>query len=366
MAAALLILSGGTVAQANGAPNLALLPFENVSGSIKGSSIIMPMIDEALKAKGYRMVRREEIESFLLRRRIRNTGMISRRYLDALRQKFAVDLVMVGSVDLYHESEENPQWGISSRVISASKGTVLWAKSAGLTGDDFTTVLGLGTIRSGERLAKEVVTLLLRGFPSSGETFRKPVMAGVPIPSEEDELTEEDELVRRGIREKGVYRSPLLDSAGSWRVAVLPFENVSERKGAGRILTDIFTTALFRHGRFQVVDPGEAVETLIAVGKLPYGGIDFKTLADLGKRTGIDAFFVGTLYGYNEGLKSRAATEPEVELDARMLHAESGRILWLASHQRGGDEYQIALDFGTIRSMVPLALTVVREMLDTL
>ncbi len=352
MIIALVVLGAGPLARAQEPVKLALLPFENVSGSIRGQKVIMPVIEHGLEERGYQIVGPERLEPFLSRHRIRNTGMLSRRQLQALRQEFKVELAMVGSVDLFHDSEENPQWGLSSRILSTEDGTILWAESAGLTGDDFTTILGLGTIRSGEQLGREAVKLLLRTLPPAGGRFR--VREGTSSP------------LRRFFGFKAGYRSPILNSDPPKRVAVLPFENASERRGAGRILTDLFTTALFQHGRFQVLEPGEVHEALIALGSAPYGAIDFETLKGLRERVGLDAVILGTVYTYNEGLKRGATTSPEVALDARMLHAETGRILWFAAHARKGEDYQIVLEFGRIRSMVPLALKVVGEMLESL
>lgn len=343
---ALFIVDGASVVRAQERVTLALLPFDNVSGSVKSLSIMMPLIEQALREKGYWMVSRERLEAFLFRNRIRNTGMLSRKHVNSLRKEFGVELAMVGSVDLFHESEENPQWGLSSRILSTKDGRIRWAHSAGLTGDDFTGIFGLGTIRSSDRLAEEVVNVLLRDLPPAGDPF--------PIPE------------RARSSGTAVYRSPVLDSTPPRRVAVLPFENGSDRRGAGRILTDVFTTALFQHGSFEVMDPGEVSEALTALKATPYGLIDFATLAGLRTRIGVDAVILGTVYTYNEGLKRGATTAPDVSLDARMLDAESGRILWYVTRGKSGDDYQVVLRFGVIRSMVPLAFRVVTEMLESL
>lgn len=352
---ALLQLGGAAFAEAQEAVRLALLPFENVSGSTKSAGIVMPMIEQILKEKGYRLVGQKELEPFLFRNRIRNTGMISRRHLAGLREAFGVRLAMVGSVDLFHESDEpedTPQWGLSSRVLSTENGSILWAESAGFAGDDFTGILGLGRVRSVERLGRETVRLLLRNVPRAGEPFRAPEVAGPSF------------FRIRSFR--AGYRSPKLQAQLPRRVAVLPFNNASERRGAGRILTDIFTTALVCDGRFEVMEPGEVNEALIALKTASYGAIDFESLSGLRNRIGVDAVILGTIYTYNEGIKPRAKTAPEVELDVRMLSAGSGEILWSALHGRAGTDYQIALDFGVVSSMVPLILKVVAEMLETL
>jgi hypothetical protein len=334
-------------------PNtLALLPFENVSGSIDSIRIVMPLIEQSLREKGYQIIDPDKIESFLSANRIRNTGMLSRAQLNGLRREFGVDLALVGSVDLYYESADNPQWGLSSRIVSTSEANVLWAESTGRTGGDYTRMLGLGTITSGPDLAREVVKILFQNLPPSGGSFA--LLQGGKA---------------KGFRffgPRGGYRSPALDSALRLRVAVAIFENASERRGAGRILADVFTSALLRHGRFEVVDPGEVNETLIALGRTPFGGIDIATVKDFNKRTGINAIFRGTVYRYNEGLKREATTSPDIALDITMIDTDTGKILWFASGERSGDDSQIALDFGIIRSMVPLIRRAVEEMLDTL
>ncbi len=331
---------------------LALLPFENVSGNINSVRLIMPLIEQSIRDKGYQIIDPAKIESFLSANRIRNTGMLSRAQLNALRREFSIELALVGSVDLFYESENNPQWGLSSRIVSTSDGRLLWANSSGRTGGDYTKILGLGTITSASSLAERVVKILFESLPQAGSPFPSP--------------QRRSGRMFRFLGSKAGYRSPLLDSVTRLRVAVVPFENASERGGAGRILTDILTTALFQYGRFDVMDPGEVQEALIQLGALPYGGIDNDTLAELRKRTGIDALFIGTLYSYNEGLRREAPTSPEVSLDLRMIQAESNKTLWFADGSRNGDDYRLALDFGVIRPMVTLVMKVLDEMLETL
>jgi TolB-like protein len=331
---------------------VALLPFENVSGSIESLHLIMPLVEQRLRAKGYQIIGPEKLEPFLSRNRIRNTGMMSRVHLSNLRREFGVDFALLGSIDLYYESTENPQWGISSRIVSTSEGNILWAECAGRTGGDFTKMLGLGTITSGKALAEEVIKIMFETFPAPGKPF--PVSRGVGTSS------------LRAAVSRGAYRSDSLDTASRWRVAVAIFENASERKGAGRILTDVFTASLFNRGRFEVIDPGEVNDVLIALGRTPYGGLDFPTLREFKKRTAIDAIFIGTVYRYNEGLKREASSSPEIALDVTLLDTDSGKILWFAVGERSGDDSQIVLDFGIIRSMVPLIQKAVGEMLETL
>ena len=352
-------------------PNtLALLPFENVSGSVDSLRIVMPLIAQSLHDKGYELVPLQAIESFLERNRIRNTGMLSRAQLNKLRQEFGVDFAMVGSVDLFYESPDNPQWGLSARVVSTSEATVLWAESAGRTGGDYTGMLGLGTITSATDLAGQVVKLLFQSLPPAGSPFVLPqgqksrmFLFSSSVPHYGGPILD---AILNYFSSKGVYRNPALDTAGRLRVGVTVFENASERRGAGRIMTDVLTAALFQYGRFEVIDPGEVNDALIALGRTSYGAIDIAALNEFKKRTGIDAIFRGTIYRYNEGLKREATTSPEIALDVTMLDVESGKVLWFAFGERSGDDSQIVLDFGIIHSMVPLIRKAIAEMMETL
>lgn len=331
---------------------LALLPFENLSGNVESVRMLMPVVERALRDRGYQVVRPERLEPFLVRNRIRDTGRLSRAQSTQLRREFDVGLALVGSVAIFNDSTENPQWGLSARVLATDSGAILWARSAGLTGDDFTIALGLGTVTSSAHLAEETVKVLLRDLPRAGEALTMP--------------PEGRGLMSHLFGSRASYRSPTLDSNPPKRVAVLPFENLSDRKGAGRIVTDVFVAALVRSRRFDIVEPGTVSEALLAMGAAPYGNIDLETLAALRQLIEADAVILGTVFTYSEGLKRTATTSPEVAFDARMLDAESGRILWLAEQTRNGDDSQIALHFGKIRAVVPLILRVADEMAGAL
>lgn len=350
--AALATVMAASAALGQERPALAVLPFENVSGHIDAQRLIMPRVEATVASLGYRVVGLADLEPILARHRIRNTGQLSRGHLEALQREAGVSLALVGSVAIFNDSPENPQWGLASRLLATATGAITWTRTAGLTGDDFTGAFGLGKITSHEVLGERTVADLLRDLPRPGQS---PVPAAPPRA-----------FLPRALGSRAAYRSPILDSAPPRRVAVLPFENVSERKGAARIVTDVFTTAAVKQGRFDIVEPGTVTEALVAVGVLPYGAIDLGTLAALRERLTADAIILGTVFRYSEGLRRGATTSPEVLFDARMLDLATGRILWMAEGGRSGGDSQVLLHFGTIRGMVPLVLRAAGDMLETL
>jgi len=336
-----------------GAIRVALLPFENVSGHPRSPAIVSPLVELALRERGYEVVDPNALEPFLFRQRIRATGKLSKEQLGALGREFAVSLAIVGSIDLFADTPGNPQWGISGRLLETASGEIVWANAAGFTGDDFTGFLGLGTITSPDQLATKVVGDLFREFPA-GDVPAGP-QGAAPI-----------RRVKPAKVPPGVFRDPGLATEPPQRVAVLPFENGTERRGAALIVDDLMAVALFQVGPFAVADPGEVRRALQTLGLAPYGGIELDALHKIGDAAGVDAVILGRVEDYNEGLRPGTSTSPSIALDARMLDTKTGRILWMGYHSARGEDSQIVLEFGKIKSMVPLALKVIAELVGTM
>ncbi len=115
-----------------------------------------------------------------------------------------------------------------------------------------------------------------------------------------------------------------------------------------------------------MVDPGEVHHALQRLGLAPYGGIDLDALHHVGETTGVDAVILGRVQEYNEGLRPGASTSPSIALDARMLDTKTGKILWMGYHAARGEDSQIVLEFGKIKSMVPLAIKAIAELVGTM
>jgi TolB-like protein len=313
--------------------------------------IITPLIYKAVQDRGYEVIEANSLEPFLVRHRIRATQKIRREQLDVLGKELGASLALVGSIDLFADTPGNPQWGISGRLLSTDSGRMLWAGAAGFTGDDFTGFLALGTVTSPDRLAELAVDRLFNDFPSEGVQGEPPRSA------------------RTGRSRKApgrIFRDPQLDTEPPRRVAVLPFENATERRGAALIVDDLMIAGLFRVGRFEVVDPGDVSHALQTLGVAPYRGIDLDSLRRIGEALGADAVILGRVADYNEGLRPGTSTSPSIALDARMLETKTGKILWMGYQEGSGEEYQVVLEFGKIKSMVPLAMRVIVELAETI
>jgi hypothetical protein len=343
----------GCLSASEAATRIAVLPFQNVSGHMGSPGILTPVILQGLAARGYGVVSGAVLEPVLIRERIRNTGMLGHRHVRSLAAEFQVDGVMLGSIALFSEALENPHWGLTLRLLDTRTARLIWAASAGLTGDDFSGPFGLGRVRDPAILAHRLARDVLQSLPSPG---------AVPV------ATEERGRGLLGLLRRGPdvgYGSPTLRESLAGPLAVLPLENTSERKGAAIIVTDIVVAHLVKRG-FSVIEPGEVAEALIALRSAPFGSIDLETLRGLRQRTGAGAVLLGTVHDYNEGIQRGGTTSPSVALDLRILETESGRIIWSAHHEGEGANYRVVLDFGKIRSMVPLVNEVIHEMFSSL
>ena len=49
-----------------------------------------------------------------------------------------------------------------------------------------------------------------------------------------------------------------------------------------------------------------------------------------------------------------------------MLDVRTEKIIWMGYHAGRGDDSQIVLEFGKIKSMVPLAMKVIAELIATM
>jgi hypothetical protein len=341
----------GTVSWSEAGTRIAVLPFLNVSGRIEAPTFIMPLIHTALQERGYEIVKPEALEPFLFRQRVRATEKVRREQLVALGREFGAPLALVGSIDLFADTPGNPQWGVSGRLLATEDGRILWAGATGFTGDDFTGFLGLGTVTFPDRLAALAVDKLLSDFPP----------AGTPA-----EVSRETRASRTRKLSGRAFRDPQLDTDPPKRVAVLPLENGTERRGAALIVEDLMVVGLFRAGRFEVADPGEVSRALQTLAIAPYGGIDLESLRRIGDGMGVDAVILGRVEDYNEGLRPGTSTSPSIAVDARMLETKTGRILWMGYQEGRGEEYQIVLEFGKIKSMVPLAMRVIADLAESM
>lgn len=134
------------------------------------------------------------------------------------------------------------------------------------------------------------------------------------------------------------FTNPKFDFSFVERVAVLPFENLSNDRQAGLRATRLMITELLASGAVDVVEPGE-VETALAKLQIGQPGRSAQPsteqILSLGKTLNVQAVIVGTVT-QSETLRSGAVAIPVVTLDTHMVETETGATVWAATQSEKG------------------------------
>jgi len=126
------------------------------------------------------------------------------------------------------------------------------------------------------------------------------------------------------------FTNPRFDFGFVERVAVVPFENLSNDSAAGARVTRLVITELLASGAVDVVEPGEVQAALDRMGAR-ITTPSTEQVVSLGETLGVQAVVIGSVT-QSETLRSGAVELPVVSLDVHMLETETGAAVWAATH----------------------------------
>jgi len=123
-------------------------------------------------------------------------------------------------------------------------------------------------------------------------------------------------------------------AAGSWTVAVLPFENHAENDfdPLVRGLPDMLTTTLGQSKKLTVIERVQIDKALRNFNLEISGPIDSGTAVEVGAWLGADAVIIGSFLRFGRVFR----------FDARMIDAETGEVM-VAQSARGGESEVLAV-----------------------
>jgi len=316
------VINVGYPAQPSQKIRIALYPLENLTDDKTALEQILPVLKGQLEAKGLEIADENSLNKFLLKERIRSTGYISKDIAKKIGKELNVRAILVGSINSFYP-QKNPQVGLLARLIDSTDGSILWANQAAATGEDFTKILGLGTVTTMDRLISIVLDRLLTSF-------------NITPPHKEKELTH--------------------------RIAVMPFQNKSRHKDAGTIATYMFLVELFKNKEFEPLEYGEIRRLIVDLRVRHRGELDYNSIKALSENLGVEGIVVGTVEFYSDGLDT--SSPPEVAISARLINTRKNRIVWSDSVQLNGDEDIVVFDWGRIRSVDNVACRVVTKLIQ--
>jgi len=126
------------------------------------------------------------------------------------------------------------------------------------------------------------------------------------------------------------FTNPSFDFSFVERVAVVPFENLTNDATAGARVTRLVITELLASGAVDVVEPGEVQAALDKMGSR-ITTPSTEQVVSLGQTLGVQAVVIGSVT-QSETLRSGVVEIPVVTLDVHMLETETGAAVWAATH----------------------------------
>jgi hypothetical protein len=111
------------------------------------------------------------------------------------------------------------------------------------------------------------------------------------------------------------------------RVALIPFENLTEDRGAAARMSRYFVSELLKAEVFDIVEPGEVADAMMVTGALRVGELAPRMAMDLGQKFGAQALILGSVTE-SATVRSGSTSESVVTLDVRMVETETGVVIW--------------------------------------
>lgn len=144
---------------------------------------------------------------------------------------------------------------------------------------------------------------------------------------------------------KTVFLHPEYNFSFVERVAVVPFENLTNDQGAGARVTRLYVTELLATDAFDVVEPGEVEKALSSIGAVRTADLTKEQTQKLGEALNVQALFLGSV---NESTVRSAGAQAVsfVTLTTRLVETETGVTVWSATTTEGGRGFWSSL-FGT-------------------
>ncbi len=149
------------------------------------------------------------------------------------------------------------------------------------------------------------------------------------------------------------------------KVAVMPFDNMTNEKFAGDIIRHLIITELLATGLVDVSVPGEVVKAMKRLKIKSVSSLTAAEIKKIAKSIKVQAIVLGSVEQYGE-VQAGNITVPEVTISLMMADAATGSIIWSVTKTRGGATF-LARHFGAkSETLSETVLNIVRESLQTL
>lgn len=306
-----------------------VMPPVNYSEKGEAHALLLPLLYRNLENLGVTFTPSEDLRTLLREYRIRSRGWIGLEAARILRRETHAKFLILVSWDIFRQ-EENPEIGLSLRVLDLENMALVSASSVGLTGADFTKAMGLGRIRDTGELAEIAMERAL------AEVF--------PLP--------ESPNPRKSYR-------------GCFQVALVPFDNYSQTPNAGEIVTNIVLSRLMAHDYF-VVEPGFIRELGLTLEIINRGGVDGKSASSILASFGACRVITGEVEKFSVARGDPTLSVPELALGIRVMSPLELNLYMMEELLGAGDDGEGMFQGGRTHALVPLANRILQDFLDDL
>ena len=331
--------SGKTAVPSNAAgPSIAILPIVNFSNTPAPMAELDRKWARHLKNKGLHILGADVVEDVVNRNRIRYTGGLTPEKAEAFKTQAGADAVLVTILELYNKAIP-PKIAINARLVSTSRQPrILWIDGTGMAGDDAPGLLDLNLIEAPQRLTEKALNYLsdsLARYVSGKKRYAKAQGA------------------RSRFGPQMSFHSWVMDPKTTYRVAVVPFLNLSERNRAGDFMALLFAQALSAHDNFTVVEPGTVRQQLLDLRIIMPGGISLANADLVFLRLDADLILSGEVLDYQDYQGPNGS--PKVDFSAQLIERKSREVVWTVKSHNTGDDGVFFFDQGKVHTAHELA-----------
>jgi TolB-like protein len=161
------------------------------------------------------------------------------------------------------------------------------------------------------------------------------------------------------------FLHPEFDFSQVERVAVVPFEDLSNEPGTGSYVSRVFLTELLATGAFDVVEPGEVTRIIGEQSRGRSAELTYDQIKKVGTDLNVQAVVFGTV-GESADLPSGGVGGHTVSLDVRMVEVATGSTIWSAVVNTGGPGFFARLFGAGDQTRGTAVRTAVRKAISTL
>lgn len=357
---------------------IAVFPIDNLSAKGAPIEAMTRLLRTHLKERQFRLVEDRILKRFMRKNRIRHTGRIESRASESIVDGAGADAVLLTSLQTYHEAIPPRVAMVSRLVLVGEKPGIIWMDSVGVSGDEAPGLLDFGRIDLVSTLVEKSIQSLVESLedylPKTGQRVSQdqpyPCQArsGKAMFSRRDPRLDDlppfsQQKAKRKHRPKTYFVSPILDYSRRYRVAVIPFLNLSTRKNAGSIVTLDFVNQLRRSEPFTVIEPGLVSEQLFRHRVIMRAGPSFAAESLIASKgsLGADLVFAGTIFDYQD-----AVGVPKIDFSINVYDGGSGQVVWTSRSYNHGEEGVFFFDAGRYHTAHALNLEMIQGTFDLL